>query len=168
MLKQNYETFANCCGSALQEEEKLMLCYNLLKYYIILLRQLRSSLSCKSLALEYPKFQWEEFLQSSCFLRFRQEVESDLQYSLIKYNITYHQCKVMIGQILQLNPSFGESFSYDVEVAHFVDPFKASYRSTTSYVYKALRKKYDKRTKGNKVGFLLTLVVISHAYNRLF
>jgi len=57
---------------------------------------------------------------------------------------------------------------YEIDVSGFVNPFREGYRKCTKYIYRVLKGKFDKRASGNKVAYLLTLLVISHAYNRLF
>ncbi len=60
-LKENIDLFYDC-GKILKNEEKLMLTFNLLKYYIILLTKFRDSLDSTSLNKLYPNLRWNEFV----------------------------------------------------------------------------------------------------------
>lgn len=56
-LRDNAEEFMDC-GNILKIHEKLMLSYNIMKYYVILLRKFKSTLNPNSLNTLYPNHKW--------------------------------------------------------------------------------------------------------------
>lgn len=76
-MRDNAEEFLDC-GSILKVHEKLMLSYNVLKYYIILLRKFRSGLGLNALNTRYPNLKWNEYSKTEEFKSMVAEVDNDL------------------------------------------------------------------------------------------
>jgi hypothetical protein len=72
-LRENSEEFMDL-RDILKPHERLMLSYNLLKYYIVLLRAFRDSLNKNELSQRYPGLKWQEFLTSKQFKEFQKDV----------------------------------------------------------------------------------------------
>ena len=80
----------------------------------------------------------------------------------------YDNCEDYLKEIEQINSKFHQSFNRDVTEVEFED-FKESYRKSTIYIFGILREALKNRTKkGNKLNYILSLLVISHAFNNIF
>jgi hypothetical protein len=62
----------------LKPPERLMLVYNLKKYYIVLLRKFRQGLNKNSLKDRYPNLKWDEFTTTKEFRELVSEVDEDI------------------------------------------------------------------------------------------
>lgn len=56
-------------------ELKASLTYNLLKYYLILMRRFKEKLTENELNEKYPGLQWNHFVKNQLFISFRRKVE---------------------------------------------------------------------------------------------
>lgn len=63
----------------LKAHEKLMLSYNVLKYYIVLLRNFKASLNANSLNNLHPGLKWADYIKTDEFRSFAEEVNTDLR-----------------------------------------------------------------------------------------
>lgn len=75
-LRENAEYFLEV--DLLKAPERLMLSFNLLKYYIVLLRGFKEGLNSASLNQQYPGLKWNEFLNSKQFKELAKETSDDL------------------------------------------------------------------------------------------
>lgn len=82
----------------------------------------------------------------------------------------YDQCKEFIAEISDINSRFKPAFESEINEKGFEGVFKESYRKSTIYVFGVLREvlKVKANKKGNKLNYILSLLVISHAFNNIF
>ena len=66
-----------------------MLSYNLLKYYVILLRKFKGGLNSKSLSERYPNLKWSEYTKTKEFKEFIYEVDKTLSQNELKFISLY-------------------------------------------------------------------------------
>ena len=62
-----------------------MLNYNLLKYYVILLRRFKKDLSVEALDKKYPNKRWKEYSLNPQFKEMEQEVAEDISHHEVKF-----------------------------------------------------------------------------------
>lgn len=87
----------------------------------------------------------------------------------LKFSQLYDQCEDYLKEISEINPKFKAAFTPDVEEKDFELEFKDSYRKSTIYIFGVLRELLKSKTKkGNKLNYILSLLVISHAFNNIF
>lgn len=55
-----------------------MVIFNLLKYYIILLRQFRKDITLEQLEKSYPNKKWEQYCKSNQYQEMAEEVDQDI------------------------------------------------------------------------------------------
>lgn len=91
-----------------------MLSYNLLKYYIVLLRGFRDSLNKNDLAQRYPGLKWTEVLSTKQFKEFFKDVDESLNQASLKLANLYDQCRGTIKEIEDINPKFAAAFGSEV------------------------------------------------------
>ena len=77
-MRDNSEVFADECGEFFKTHEKLMLSYNTLKYYIVLLRKFKNNLNSNTLNQLYPNMRWNEYSGTKEFKELVKEVDEDL------------------------------------------------------------------------------------------
>jgi hypothetical protein len=83
----------------LKPHERLMLSYNLLKYYIVLLRSFRDSLNKNELIQRYPGLKWNEVLTTKQFKEFYKDVDDSLNQASLKLANLYDQCRGCLKDI---------------------------------------------------------------------
>jgi hypothetical protein len=168
-LRENAEEFLDL-RVILKPHERLMLSYNLLKYYIVLLRGFRDSLNENDLAQRYPGLKWAEVLGTKQFKEFSKDVEECLNQAALKLANIYDQCRGLLHEIESINSKFLAAFSSEVEDKAFDGAFKESYRRSTIYIFGVLREALENKTikEGNKLKYFLSMLVISHAFNNIF
>jgi serine/threonine protein kinase len=76
-LKENSEVFI-ACNEFLKPHERLMLSYNTLKYYIVLLRKFKEMLNKNALNQQYPNRKWNEYVNTQEFKEMVKEANNDL------------------------------------------------------------------------------------------
>ena len=153
----------------MKPHEKLMLSYNTLKYYIVLLRKFKSILNKNSLNQIYPNMKWNQYVATQEFKELVKETDDDLSQNEVKFNQLYDQCEDVLKDISEINSKFGAAFNQDITEKEFENEFKESYRKSTIYIFGVLREALKTRTKkGNKLNYILSLLVISHAFNNIF
>ncbi len=87
----------------------------------------------------------------------------------MKFTNLYDQCEDYLKEISEINSKFKSAFDRDIEEKDFESQFKDSYRKSTIYIFGVLREILKSKTKkGNKLNYILALVVISHAFNNIF
>lgn len=146
-----------------------MLVYNLQKYYIVLLRKFKQSLNKNVLNERYPGLKWNEYSTTKEFKDLAKEVDDDLSQNELKFTNLYDQCENYLKQISEINSKFKTAFTYQIKDVDFENEFKESYRKSTIYIFGALRETLkNKNRKGNKLNYVLSLLVISHAFNNIF
>lgn len=168
-LRDNSEEFLEV-GEILDTRSKLMLSYNLMKYYLVLLREFKEGLNKDFLPQRYPGKKWVEYLATKQFKELWGEVNDDLSQYEIKFNNLHNQCEAYIKEIDEINPKFKTAFTEEIHEKGFEGPFKESYRKSTIYVFGVLREvlKNKANRKGNKLNYTLSMLVISHAFNNIF
>jgi hypothetical protein len=91
-LKENVDLFLKL-EHMFARHEVLMLSFNLLKYYIVLLRQFREELTETNLQKLYPNYKWPGYVSTTKeFKELLQEVDDDLSQSLIKFGMLFDEC----------------------------------------------------------------------------
>lgn len=117
-LKDNAEEFLGC-GNILKIHEKLMLSFNVLKYYIILLRKFRSELNANSLTKTYPNLNWNGYSKTAEFKDMVGEVDEDLNQNELKFTNLFDQCEDYIKDICEVNSKFKSSYTQDIKETDF-------------------------------------------------
>lgn len=147
-----------------------MLSYNLLKYYIVLLRTFRDGLNKNDLIQRYPGLKWQEVLTTKQFKEFYKDVDESLNQATVKLANLFDQCRGCIKDIEEINSRFTAAFGADVDDKTFDGAFKESYRKSTIYIFGVLREALKNKAskKGNKLNYSLSMLVISHAFNNIF
>ena len=75
----------------------------------------------------------------------------------------------MLKEIADINSKFKNSFNREINETEFEHEFKESYRKSTIFIFGILREALkNKAKKGNKLSYILSLLVISHAFNNIF
>jgi hypothetical protein len=166
-LLRNCEEFGEVHG-LLTVVEKMPLCYNLLKYYLVLKRAFLRSVATEQLCSERPLLRLREFFATASCRKQLRDFEEQLDAALIRFETLHSQCADSIDDIEQINPKFRAAFAEGSEAVEFADPFKPAYRKSTLYVFNKLKKFMKEPNKGNTCSYFLALVVISHVFNRLF
>ena len=92
-----------------------MLSYNLLKYYVILLRKFKGGLNSKSLSERYPNLKWNEYTKTKEFKELLNEVDEDLRTNELKFTQLYDQCEDYLKEISDINPKFKAAFTREIE-----------------------------------------------------
>lgn len=116
-----------------------MLSYNILKYYVILLRKFKSGLNPNSLNSLYPHLKWSDYSKTKEFKDLVSEVEEDLSQNELKFSQLYDKCEDYLKEISEINPKFKAAFTPDIEEKDFELEFKDSYRKSTIYIFGVLR-----------------------------
>ena len=62
----------------MKPRDRLMLSYNLMKYYVVLLRKFKKMLNKDSLNERFPHMRWTEYVGTKEFKEMVKEVEDDL------------------------------------------------------------------------------------------
>jgi uncharacterized protein YdcH (DUF465 family) len=101
-----------------------MLAYNLLKYYIVLLKNFKDSLNKNELNLMYPGLKWSDFVCTREFKDLIKEVNEDLSQNELKFANLYDQCESFMKEINEINPKFKAAFHQEVEEKSFEGNFK--------------------------------------------
>jgi hypothetical protein len=78
--------------------------YNVLKYYVMLLRQLLDSLRPDVFEKKYPKCKWKEFFKTSEFSTLKREISDLLGKAEIKVSEAYDKCKSELQTVRKFNP----------------------------------------------------------------
>jgi len=87
-LRDNSEVFYECV-EFLKPHERLMLTYNVLKYYIVLLRKFKKNLNKDSLNQLYPNMKWNGYITTDEFKDLVKETSEDLSQNEIKFTTLY-------------------------------------------------------------------------------
>lgn len=118
-LRDNSEVFFEECGEFFKPHEKLMLTYNTLKYYIVLLSKFKKHLNKQSLTQLYPNMRWQEYIGTADFKELVKEVDEDLSQNEIKLAQLYDQCEDVIKEIGGINSKFSAHFNREVSETEF-------------------------------------------------
>jgi len=147
-----------------------MIAYNLLKYYVVLLRNFREGLNKNDLNARYPNLQWNEYTTTKEFKDLIKEVDEDRAQNEMKLSNLHSDCEGYLKEIDEINSKFSLAFNQDLQETNFEGTFKESYRKSTIYVFGVLREALKSKSskKGNKLNYILSLLVISHAFNNIF
>jgi serine/threonine protein kinase len=97
-LRDNADEFLDL-RDILKPHERLMLSYNLLKYYIVLLRAFRDGLNKNDLTQRYPGLKWQEVLTTKQFKEFYKDVDESLNQATVKLANLFDQCRGCIKEI---------------------------------------------------------------------
>lgn len=97
------------------------------------------------------------------------EVNEDLNENELYFSGLFDQCEDYLQEICDMNHKFKAAFRHEITETEFENEFKESYRKSTIYIFGVLRESLKNRTtKGNKLNYILALLVISHAFNNIF
>ena len=75
-LRQNADLFLNC-GYTLTNQQKMMLVYNLYKYYVVLLRQFHKQFDVPYLQKQYPGKDWAGYSKTKQYKDLQTQVSQD-------------------------------------------------------------------------------------------
>lgn len=149
--------------------EKFPLCYNLVKFYIILKKKFINDLKSGNIAKEAPQLRLKEYIKTLSFKKQYKEFGEELENGIFHFDNLYSQCQDCLEEIAKINNKFNDSFTSSVAESEFEDPFKKSYRKSTLYTFDKLKKfMKDNKNTGNKFNYFLALAVICHVFNRIF
>lgn len=87
-----------------------MLSYNLLKYYIVLLRSFKDGLNKNDLSQRHPGLKWGEVLATKQFKEFSKDVDECLNQASVKLVNLYDQCRQCLKDIEEINSKFTGAF----------------------------------------------------------
>lgn len=87
----------------------LALTYNLIKYYVILLREFSRNLKPEILEKKYPNMKWREFIKTSEFNAIRLQTKNSLDEGEKKVLMLYDECRDVLHRIKPVNPTFDEN-----------------------------------------------------------
>lgn len=96
-----------------------MLAYNLLKYYIVLLRNFRQFMCSQALKDKHPQLNWDDFWKTKEFKEICKETEEDLVKYETKFDSLYDQCEGIIARIEAVNPKFIAAYHREITESGF-------------------------------------------------
>lgn len=112
-LYNNYKEFKEVHG-VLTVIEKMPLCYNLLKYYIVLKRKFIDSLTSGKICQQYQKEmvveQMRAFMKTDSFKKQLKEFQEQEYEATVEFEALHGDCKVSLNMIHQINTTFKECF----------------------------------------------------------
>lgn len=166
-LKECAEELFNNYASYLTYAERLAAKFYLLKAYIFfgdpLLQQLSQGKMPESLAEEVDAKKWAECMKTAEFKKFVSKMDEENMKAHIMFEDTYSELTIVLKDMPIKN--FEKGYRQTVD-EHTFDDLKFSYRSTTSYIFKAIHEnsKIDPHTR-NKIKMRL---FCCHMINRIF
>lgn len=112
-LKDNAEVFFECVD-LLKNHERLMISYNLVKYYIVLLRKFKGLLNINSLNQRFPNMKWQQYSATQEYKELVKEVNDDLCQIEVKFETIYDECEDILKEIEGINSKFKPVFNKDI------------------------------------------------------
>ena len=113
--------------------------YNVLKYQIFLLNELKANLNPFSIN-KYFNTNGESFCKSEEFAFFKMEIDLELKQITKEFTRTYEECLKYLGAIAKKDTHFQRHFSENVTEEEFASDFKISYRHSTGKTYEELKR----------------------------
>ena len=117
-LRDNAEVFYESI-EFMEPHVRLMLSYNLMKYYVVLLRKFKGLLNKNSLNERYPHMRWTEYVSTPEFKELVKEVDDDLNQQEMKFVTLYDECEETLKEISEINSKFKAAFDREITEKEF-------------------------------------------------
>ena len=104
-LKDNAEVFYEN-SDYFRTDERYSLTFNLVKYYVVLLREFIENLTPEKLSLLYPNLAWTDFCKTNEFKDIKKEAEDDRTKYEHMFDELYGQCSYCLKEIEEINSKF--------------------------------------------------------------
>lgn len=91
-----------------------MISYNLVKYYIVLLRKFKGLLNPNSLNQRFPNMKWQQYSATQEYKELVKEVNDDLCQNEVKFEGIYDECEDILKEIEGINAKFKPVFNKDI------------------------------------------------------
>jgi hypothetical protein len=122
-----------------EQRERLMIGFCLLKYAIVLMRNLKAELNPDNLIKQYPQLRWKDFFADKEYADFQKDLNNDLMGMEKSFTVVCDNCGDYFNEICAMNPDFKSGFSRDIYESELTGSFKGCYRQATRHLFRALR-----------------------------